>query len=251
VPLPPIKARPFYVKDTWPAVVTLAFGVVTGSVAVGRQVFAKDGDSLQLASLGLTLACVVILGTLQIARSRFKDAEEDKKRSPDELRGCLLVIHGVVAGQKGMVSPPEGWLRITLHRVDGEELEQSLEYVGSDDRKKAGRRFRVQAGLIGAVARTGDMRAFDRRADMDFTEWCDYLVQNQGMTRDGAKATRDDRFSFLGVPIKNPGGKEVRAVVYLDASEPGFFDRETAGLIVCGCEGLAAWIDDHYYTKRS
>jgi hypothetical protein len=251
VALPPTKARPFYVKHTWPAIVTLVFGVITGSVAIERQLLASEKDGLQLASLCLTLACVVILGALQVARSRFKDAQDDRKQSPDELRGCLLVIHRVVAGQKGMANPPEGWLRITLHRVDGEELEQSLEYVGSDDRKKAGRRFRVHAGLIGAVARTGDMRAFDRRADMGFTEWCDYLVESQGMTREGAKATRDDRFSFLGVPITNPGGKEVRAVVYLDAGQPGFFDSETAGLVVYGCEGLAAWIDDRYYTKRS
>ncbi len=47
------------------------------------------------------------------------------------------------------------------------------------------------------------------------------------MVKEDAWNTRKDRFSFLGVPIKSPGGEHVRGVVYLDAQSPGFFDEET------------------------
>ncbi|HZU83070.1 MAG TPA: hypothetical protein VE987_09150 [Polyangiaceae bacterium] len=204
---------------------------------------------VQEGTLAVALVAVCFLGGLRIAQSRHRDAEEERARRPDELRGCLLVIHRAVAGMKGNLPPPEGWLRITIHRVDAPHLEQMLEYVGSDDRGKVGRRFSIHAGLIGVVARTGEMRGFERPKDMPFSEWCDYLVDHHGMTRDDAKATREDRFAFLGVPIKK--GASVRAVVYLDAGETGFFDKSVADLVVYGCEGLAAWIDERYDPSRS
>jgi hypothetical protein len=239
------------VKDTWPAVVALAAGVVASGWAIVKEFRAVRPDAMQLAVLLVAAISVTFLGVVKIAQSLFKEAREDKRLSPDELRGCLYVIHRAVLGWKGSETPPEGWLRITLHKVDLRkgELEQSVEYVGSEDPGKAGRRFLINAGLIGVVARTGEMRAFFREATMSFEEWCETLVEDYGMTRESAWATRRDRFSFLGVPIKSPGGKEVRAVVYLDAQEPGFFDNDVADLIVSGCEGLAAWIDEHYYTK--
>jgi membrane protein implicated in regulation of membrane protease activity len=254
LPLPPIRARPWYIKQTWPSVLGLGAGAAAGIAAFFQEAWLPAPRRLQEGTLAVAFVSVCFLGLLKIAQSRRQDAEEDRKTSPDELRGCLLVLHRMVAGKKGVARPADGWLRVTLHRVDGQSLEQSLEYVGSEDKNKAGRRFSIHTGLIGVVARTGEMRGFDRPADMGFAEWCDYLVEHHGMTRDDAKLTRDDRFAFLGVPIKKgSGGKreEVRAVVYFDAAETSFFDKQTADLIVFGCEGLAAWIDDHYYTKRS
>jgi hypothetical protein len=249
LPFPGTRSRPWYIRRTWPAVFGLGAGAAAAVAAFFQETSLPQPRQLQEGTLAVAFVAVCFLGALKIAQSRHQDAEEDRAGSPDELRGCLLVMHRMIAGKKGVTSPTEGWLRITLHRVQGQELEQSLEYVGSDDQGKAGRKFSIHAGLIGVVARTGEMRGFERPADMPFTEWCDYLVEHHGMTRQAARATRDDRFAFLGVPIKK--GKEVRAVVYLDAPATAFFDKETADLIVHGCEGLAAWIDAHYYRKRS
>jgi hypothetical protein len=249
LPLPGTRSRPWYIKRTWPAVFGLGAAAAAAIAAFLQEVSLPQPRHLQEGTLAVAFVAVCFLGALKITQSHYRDTEEDKAGSPDQLRGCLLVMHRMIAGKKGVTNPPEGWLRIALHRVEGQELEQTFEYVGSEDRGKAGRRFSIHAGLIGVVARTGEMRGFERPGDMPFTEWCDYLVEHHGMTRDAAKATRDDRFAFLGVPIKK--GKEVRAVVYLDAPATAFFDRETADLIVHGCEGLAAWIDDRYYSRRS
>ena len=105
-----------------------------------REAFSAHRNVLQLSLIAAGLAGGLFLGAVKVAQSRFKDAKEDKKESPDDLRGCLHVIHGTVAGLKMVPVPPSGWLRITFHKVDGAVLEQSVHYVGSEDRG-AGRRF--------------------------------------------------------------------------------------------------------------
>jgi hypothetical protein len=225
---------------------------IVGLAGVGsflREANAASPSRLQLALIAVGAVAGCFLGAVKTLQSRYKDAKEDKKESPDTLRGCLHVIHGTVAGLKKVASPGGGWLRITLHRVDGDTLEQSVDYVGSED-GGAGRSFPIFAGVSGRVARRKEARTFDRPADMSFDEWVRYLVDEVGMTDDRAMKTRRDRFAFFGVPIKSPGGKDVRAVVYLDAGTPGFFDSETMAVIIDGCAGLAAWIDEHYYSRR-
>src|ERR1700733_8009941 len=108
---------------------------------------------------------------MKIAQSRHKDRKDDKKTSPTDLRGCLHVLHAAVASHKRISRPAaEGWLRVTLHRLDGEMLEQTVDYVGSEEPTEsgrvAGRRSSVRAGLIGRVARTNDVRDLARPAAM-------------------------------------------------------------------------------------
>lgn len=227
-------------------VVVFAGGV--GSLA--KEAISDKRSLLQLVLISAGFLGGSFLGAMKVAQSRYKDAKEDRKESPDDLRGCLHVIHGAVAGLKEVSSPPNGWLRIAFHKVDGTRLEQSVDYVGSED-GGAGRIFTIHAGVIGRVAREGEARTFDRARDMSFEDWAHYLVAELGMTEDDAWATRKDRFAFFGVPIKSPGGEKVRGVVYLDAQTPGFFDDETAGVVVDGCGGLAAWIDEHYYSSKA
>ena len=250
MPIPALKRRPWYVREVWPSVVGLAVVVTGGIGSITREAFSAHRNVLQLSLIAAGLAGGLFLGAVKVAQSRFKDAKEDKKESPDDLRGCLHVIHGTVAGLKMVATPPSGWLRITFHKVDGAMLEQSVHYVGSEDRG-AGRRFTIHAGVIGRVAREGEPQTFDRPADMSFEDWAHYLVSDLGMVREDAWNTRKDRFSFLGVPIKSPGGEHVRGVVYLDAQSPGFFDEETIGVVLDGCGGLASWIDEHYYSSKT
>lgn len=234
----------------WPSVVGLLVVFVGGIGSITKEATSDKRSALQLAFISAGLLGGAFLGAMKVAQSRYKDAKEDKKESPDDLRGCLHVIHGTVAGLKQMASAPSGWLRIAFHKVDGTRLEQSVDYVGSED-GGAGRVFTIHAGVIGRVAREAEPRTFDRPADMTFADWVHYLVADLGMTEDAAWATRKDRFSFFGVPIKSPGGEQVRGVVYLDAETPEFFDDETAGVVVDGCGGLAAWIDEHYYSGKA
>ena len=230
----------------------MAGGLLAVGSGMGALLKELHGDHPSTSQVGLIvggMAGGLFLGAIKTAQARFKDVKDDHRESPDELRGCLQVIHGAVVGLKDVANAPSGWLRISLHRVDGDSLEQSVDYVGCED-GGAGRSFSIHAGVIGRVARERKPRTFDRPRDMPFEEWVSYLVNDLAMTEEQALATRRDRYAFLGVPITTNGGKEVRAVVYLDAGESGFFDPETTDVVVDCCAGLAIWIDEHYYPKR-
>jgi hypothetical protein len=237
------------VREAWPSVGGGLVALGAGAGAFLKELASGHPSGVQLAFIGAGTVAGGFLGAIKTAQALYKDAKEDHKESPDELRGCLHVIHGAVVGLKNVAKPPAGWLRITLHRVDGESLEQSVDYVGSED-GGAGRLFTIHAGVIGRVAREKQPRTFDRAQDMSFDEWMKYLVNDLGMIEAQALVTRRDRYAFFGVPITSAGGKDVRAVVYLDAGETGFFDPATIDVVVDCCAGLASWIDEHYYSKR-
>lgn len=249
LPIPKTKSRPWYVREAWPSIGAGLVAVVSGVGALLKERASEHSSGVQLAFIGTGVLAGAFLGAIKTAQALYKDAREDHKESPGELRGCLHVIHGAVVGLKKVATPPAGWLRVALHRVDGDNLEQIVDYVGSDD-GGAGRVFTIHAGVIGRVAREKQARTFDRTQDMPFDEWVRYLVNDLGMTEEKARVTRSDRYAFLGVPIKGAGSKDVRAVVYLDAGEPGFFDPETIDVVVDCCAGLASWIDEYYYSRR-
>ncbi|WP_394824763.1 GAF domain-containing protein [Pendulispora albinea] len=260
VGLPATSGRPWYVKETWPALAALFFAIVSGGFALVNEIYglgqpnnpgqpSGHGRSIQIAVLIVQIASASALGLLKLAQSNYKDKIDEKKETPSDLRGPLHVLHRVIAKQKRRENPEEGWLRITVHRVykntkGEEELEQSVDYVGSKD-GGAGRTFSAKSGLIGRVARLKEPRKFERVSGMSYDDWITYCVEHLGMTHEDARKTRDKRFSFIGVPISS--GEKVRAVVYADSSEMQFFDEATTDLVLIGCAGLASFIDEHYY----
>lgn len=244
--IPARTGRPWYVKEWWPSFLSLALGVIAGVFAIGKEASGPAPNGWQLGALVVGLVSVVALGALKLMQSLYKDARSDEQQSPEALRGPLQVMHGALASFKRVTDPADGWLRITFHRVDGEELEQSVDYVGSSD-GGAGRKFSIHAGLIGRVARTAAARVFDRDPRMTHEQWVGWLVDRTGMTREAARRTRADRYAFLGIPIAERGTSKVRGVVYLDAGAAGFFDPATIALVLGGCEGLAEWVDERYY----
>jgi hypothetical protein len=248
VGIPGTKGRPWYVRKIWPSYLTAAVTAMGPIAALFTELSSEAPRGALVSIYVASMLAGVGLGAIKVAQARYKDAKDDRIESPDDLRGCLHVIHRTLASHKGVERPPEGWVRMTIHRLDGDLLEQSVNYVGSDD-GGAGRNFSVNAGLIGYAARMKQPMWFHRKASMNFEGWAKYLVARQGMTEQAASSTRKDRFSFFAVPIFKPNGFLVRAVVYVDASETDFFDQETMSLIISGCEGLAAWVQDRYYSK--
>ena len=213
--------------------------------------FATTSRTPQLSALAIALVGAIVSAWVRTLQANHKDDQAAARETPENLRGSLHVIHRVVANHKARSDPPEGWLRITLHRVDGEILEQVVDYVGSSEgpERGAGRRFKIHAGLIGKAARTRKPCQFSRPPDMSFADWAAYLVEEQGLTREEAFRTRPDRFDFLGVPILDMDLAKCRAVVYLDSLESRFFDAATVAVVVAGVAGLARWIDEYYYRK--
>jgi hypothetical protein len=220
--------------------------MVAGIAALIKEAVAATPSPVLLALYVVGILGGFGVGTLNVLKSQYKDAREDKKDSPDDLRGCLHVILRVMCGHKGIADPPDGWLRLTVHRVDGSELEQVVDYVGSGDRG-SGRRFPSNAGLIGAVLNDVGKRplVFSRPADLSWDLWVEYLVQVMKMPRSKALQTRKDRFSFMAVPIRD-GRANVAGVVYGDAASPAFFDSHAQGIFLQGCIGLAKWANERY-----
>jgi hypothetical protein len=247
VAIPSTKIRPWYVRETWPAVVGLIVAMLAGAGGIVKESLGQQPSGTLIALIATSLVASVFLGAMKIAQSRYKDAKDDKKESPSELRGPLHVIHRTLAGHKGGAQAEEGWLRLTIHRMDGEQLEQAVDYVGSADRG-AGRRFSINVGLVGQVARQQKPVRIDRDPDMTHEQWLAHLIEKFGMTPAQAGITRAGRYSFLGIPLMDNVGQATIGVVYLDSLVPGFFDEGTVAVVVASCAGLAGWIHENYPT---
>jgi hypothetical protein len=231
----------------WASLAGVAVVWIAGTAAVMKEMTSPHPNGYLLALYTFGLVGGMTVGSFNVSRARFKDMREDKKDSADDLRACLHVVLQMVCGYRGVVIPADGWMRLTVHRVHKGELEQAVDYVGSAD-GGAGRRLPRTAGLIGAVLADPAKRplVFERPRNWDRAEWVDYLVRVMRMPRARAESARPDRFSFMAVAIRDPHGA-VAAVVYADASAPGFFDATTQAIVVRGCVGLAHWVNERYF----
>jgi hypothetical protein len=246
VGIPGTTGRPWHAREAWTSLVGFGLVLLAGAAALVKEANAATPNPVLVALYAFALVAGAALGVLNVLRALYKDARDDKKESPDDLRGCLHVILRMMCGYKGVANPPDGWMRVTVHRVDQNELEQVVDYVGSADRG-AGRRLPADAGLIGAVLCDVSKRplVFERPHDLGWELWVEYLVHMLKMPRDKALKTRRDRFSFLAVGIRDGRGN-VAGVVYADAAQPGFFDPAAQGIVLQGCIGLANWVNERY-----
>jgi hypothetical protein len=222
----------------------VSLALTAGLTAIIKEALAATPNAMLIAVYSVGVGGGVLAGLLNVLKSHYKDAKDDRRDTPEDLRGCLHVILRVMCGRKGVADPPDGWMRLTVHRVAGDELEQVVDYVGSGDRG-AGRRFRTNAGLIGAVLSEKRPLVFERPAALSWERWVEYLVQKMNIPREQALRTRKDRFAFMAVGMRDLRGS-IAAVVYADAAEPGFFDGFAQGIIVHGCIGLANWVNERY-----
>lgn len=246
--IPGTTERPWYAREAWPSIVGGSAAAIAGLAAIVKETKASNSNAYLIALFVLGTVGAASAGVFNTLRARYRDAEEDKKDSPDDFRACLHAILSITRYYKGVSTPTDGWMRITVHRVDGHELEQIIDYVGSSD-GGASRRLPLNVGLIGIVARSRPLqsRVFERPSTMSNREWVDYLVRDGKMSRLKALQARQDRFSFLAVPIPDPGGR-LCAVVYADAAQPGFFDAQTQSIFLHGCAGLAQWMNERYFS---
>jgi hypothetical protein len=246
VAIPGTASRPWHARDAWTSLASNVLPVIA-TLAAALQESASAKPSRYLLTLywvGVTTGLLAVV--LSVSRARHQDAKADRKESPEDLRGCLHVILRIVSAHKRVLSPPEGWMRLTVHRVDDFRLEQVVDYVGSAD-GGAGRSLPSDCGLVGAVLEQRTALVIERPPDLDQRSWAEYLVQVLKMPRLSARGTRRDRFSFIGIPIVEPRGT-VAAVVYADAAEPRFFDHAVQAILIHGCIGLARWVNERYYS---
>jgi hypothetical protein len=248
--IPGIEQKPFLARELASATLQALLPVVAGVVALCKEKSQATPDMLFVWAAWCALAIAALCVIVRVVAAYYKDKKDMESASPAELAGCLHVLHRMIYKAKGFDPSDVTKLRITLHKVDGDNLVQLLDYVGgdADDDGKHGRtarrKFLIHSGIIGRVARMCVPRILDRLQDQSFDDWVRHLVEHLGMKDADARKTNPSRFAFMGVPLMTSG--KVDAVVYFDATESGFFDDATVALVLEGCAGLSTYANEKY-----
>jgi len=244
--IPGLKQRPFWVRESFNAWVVGVPTLLASSIALAKACY--DGLSWEFIVAFSTICVLMIVGLiLKVFQGKYKDREHDEKSSPEDLSGCLTVIYHEVA----TCAKPDGGklakdhFRVTLHRCDGEQLEQIVQYVGATKcNGNLGRRFSCRSGIIGkAVLQKKTQVA--QRADGDFESYLKELVTIYHVPEADAKLLTQDRRSFMAVPITNKENESI-GVVYADSNDRDFFTEEIQDRIIAGCFGVAEYIETRY-----
>ena len=187
-----------------------------------------------------------LIGILWVARMRFlrgkaKDIAMNQAESPEGLRGCAHVLHGILILALGKEKEPNA-VRVTVYGIEGDFLEQSIEYVGCAG-GKVGRRFPISVGIIGKAARTREMQTGERRASTE-DDYMKELVEDWGFTFEMARKIVKGRQSFIAVPIMDEAGTPV-GVVYADSTEKEAFNG-LEQYVAASTKGMTAYISERF-----
>lgn len=155
-----------------------------------------------------------------------------------ELEGCLETLLAII-NPPGAADYDQG-ARATLHRpVDkGTTFVQLVNYVGSQRAgKTAGRRFPVNAGLVGRVLKTRAAYAASRQV-ANHEGYVRELVDEWGYTEEAARSRDMSAMSWIAVPMEHRD--IVEGLLYLDSTVAGFFDDPVRrAVIVRAAIGIA------------
>lgn len=245
----PQKER-FYEKKYIVELIAILPPLVTA--AVGAMVSLADPAKRTLGwwLVGAT-AWLALASAVKVLHAAVQDRQRTRVEEYDGLRGALCVLYEAVRRGAGLVQVGDGTLRVTIHRVvqprtggaSAEELEQLLPYIGGTG-GAPGRKFSVRAGVIGKAAREKRAVVVRRQSD-SYPGLVSELVRDWAYTEDEARAVTPDRQAWMAVPILG-ADLAVAAVVYLDASVPGFFTADVQQLIGNACSGVATYIVEVY-----
>lgn len=191
--------------------------------------------------------CAVFNLVVQIFRARYRDTQVAAKESPQDLKGCLFVLHAMVSVRANSGAKPGMDWRLTVHRVvDSEQLEQCVEYVGGIQAENGppGRRFSSRSGIIGRCVMS-KKPLLGRREAIDAKTFRDEMVEHWHIPVGEVKNLRDDRWAWFAVPILGSDGSVI-SVVFADAADKDFFTADIQADIIRGSEAILAFVDSRY-----
>jgi hypothetical protein len=199
--------------------------------------YAATGKRFTAVAVGLGTAGVFVFS---FVKQGLGLAAARKKQSSHELEGCLYTLHAVLAP-----SPPTR-IRLAIHILVGERLEQVTDYVGDQPKpEKTGRQFPVNAGIIGKAFR--EKKAFaGRRVNDDYEGYVRELIRDWNFTEQQARRLNPGVMEWMAVPINDPDRQRVEAVLFLDSTTRKFFTPERQQLVVTAVEGIAIFIGRRY-----
>lgn len=166
----PGLSKPALYERELPATVLL-----TLPPAVAAAIFASKLDGALLYVASFSLVWLVIGSVLKVQQAWKKDRKSREMQGPERLRVCLYAMHAAALTFAGRSPKDEGHrqeLRLTIHRLEGEEFVQLFDYIGGQrpsaqtiGRRRVSRleRSRLLLGAssrarIGALHRTGRIR---------------------------------------------------------------------------------------------
>jgi hypothetical protein len=191
------------------------------------------------------LAAAVVLGTIGVlsftaVKQGVGLAAARKKDSTHELEGCLFTLHAVLAPQAGCR------LRLAIHVPVVETLEQVTEYIGDKPRQgRVGRQFPMNAGIIGKAYREKEVFV-GRRVNDDYEAYVQELVRDWNYTEERARLVNPGVMEWMAVPFYDSDRQRVQAVLFLDATQKGFFTAERQELVLAAVSGIAVFIGKRY-----
>jgi hypothetical protein len=240
VTVPGPKKMGLLEREAPTALVTGIGSVITGA-ATAFKAFGEVTSNL-LRGLALASVGLATLGLLfKVHQARKKDAKEENLDGPLEITSALYLVHTMVCG-----AAPNTKVRVTLHAVVGESLVQCVPYVGGIG-GAAGRKFDIRSGVIGSVARSGDV-VLTRRTSTDHEAFVREMMTAHSMTEKEARDLDPSRFAWYGIPLfadEKPDQKPV-AVLFFDSDQADAFTNDVQAVACTAAKGLALYIRKHY-----
>jgi hypothetical protein len=247
--IPPLPSRRWFSSE-------IAVGVYSALPAALAATFTlEEAVSEHRAPLVIRLATVtlgaVLAGGLgKVLHGFLRDRQAADLASHLDFTACVYTVYLTIFHAKGLRFGDEAdrkKLRITVHRVERDErrVTQLIDYVGAPGGGR-GRSFPINGGVVGRVVTSDDdIAELHRSPQASWDEYRRVLQRDWAMLREQAEDLTRDRYDFLAVAIRGDDGGIV-GVMYLDSTEPGFFDDATQDLVVAGCGGVAQYTKSRY-----
>ncbi|RYG17960.1 hypothetical protein EON82_23205, partial [bacterium] len=129
-------------------------------------------DGLQIVGWLLTLGGVALLFFFKHKRAKKKDEAENQARNPDGLRGAAMVLYSILKASLGFPND-DGTVRVAVYRITPapaggqSELEQIIDYVGTQQPGGKARRMPISVGIVGLAVRVGKPQIANREGEDD------------------------------------------------------------------------------------
>jgi hypothetical protein len=211
--------------------------IIGAAIAGWGKVQGNNARGLIQSVVGLGLAFVG--GACGVI---YSVVAQRRRESPHELVGCLHTLHAAMT----VGVSPKTRLRVTVYVPvkKNTQLEQLVEYVEDDGKKRSGRRYLVQTGIIGEAYRTGQPQEGKRTA-VSAEDFVAEMVSEWGYTKEQAESLSQSVYAWMAIPLMSDESR-VQAIVFFDCTEKEFFSDAKRELAGKACAGIARFIRKRY-----
>ena len=162
-----------------------------------------------------------------------------------DLAGCLHTLHAIMMADWRKTASPG--LRLTIHvPIEGERLQQVLDYVGDERVKRTeGRIFSAHSGITGRTLRDKAMFVASRR-NAAYEPYIQELVSEWNYSEDAARKLSPATMSWLAIPLTNDKTSKVEGIVYADSTERRFFTQRRITMAALASAGIGVFVSKRY-----